>query len=151
DDATLTAVGAGKWKGPIGLGFRVPMLVLSPFTVGGFVCSDVFDHTSTLRFIERRFGVTVPNLSHWRRSITGDMTSAINFAGGSRPTPPAATRALPAVSETIASLTRVAVECPADALLDAAQDPQPYPVPPNHGAPAQERGRAKRPSGIVRC
>jgi phospholipase C len=47
-------------RGPIGLGFRVPMLVVSPFSRGGLVCSDVFDHTSTLRFLETRFGVKVP-------------------------------------------------------------------------------------------
>ena len=50
-------------RGPIGLGFRVPMLVVSPFSRGGLVCSDVFDHTSTLRFIETRFRVKVPNLT----------------------------------------------------------------------------------------
>ncbi|HZU61490.1 MAG TPA: alkaline phosphatase family protein, partial [Solirubrobacteraceae bacterium] len=59
-------------RGPIGLGFRVPMLVVSPFSRGGFVCSDVFDHTSTLRLLEARFGAEVPNLSKWRRSVTGD-------------------------------------------------------------------------------
>ena len=67
-------------RGPIGLGFRVPMLVVSPFSRGGLVCSDVFDHTSTLRFLEARFGVEVPNLSPWRRRVTGDLTSAFNFA-----------------------------------------------------------------------
>jgi len=66
--------------GPIGLGFRVPMLVVSPFSRGGFVCSEIFDHTSMLRFLETRFGAEVPNLSSWRRSVTGDMTSAFNFA-----------------------------------------------------------------------
>ncbi len=66
--------------GPIGLGFRVPMLVVSPFSRGGLVSSDVFDHTSTLRFVETRFGVRVPNLSAWRRKATGDLTSTFNFA-----------------------------------------------------------------------
>jgi phospholipase C len=67
-------------RGPIGLGFRVPMLVVSPFSRGGLVCSNTFDHTSTLRFLETRFGVRVPNLSKWRRKATGDLTSAFNFA-----------------------------------------------------------------------
>ena len=67
-------------RGPIGLGFRVPMLVVSPFSRGGLVCSDTFDHTSTLRFLETRFGAQVPNLSKWRRGVTGDLTSAFNFA-----------------------------------------------------------------------
>ena len=53
---------------PIGLGFRVPTIVVSPWTVGGYVCSDVLDHTSLIRFIEARFGVTEPNISAWRRA-----------------------------------------------------------------------------------
>jgi phospholipase C len=69
----------GGITGPIGLGFRVPLLVLSPFSRGGFLCSDVFDHTSILQFLEKRFGVEVPNLSEWRRETTGDLTSAFNF------------------------------------------------------------------------
>ncbi len=81
-------------RGPIGLGFRVPMLVISPFSRGGLVCSEVLDHTSTLRFLETRFGVEVPNLSSWRRSVTGDMTSAFNLAAKpnfARPALPRAT------------------------------------------------------------
>ena len=68
---------AGGIAGPIGLGVRVPMLVISPFSRGGFVCSDTFDHTSMLRFLETLFGVTVPNLSAWRRSVTGDLTATL--------------------------------------------------------------------------
>jgi phospholipase C len=75
-DVTGDSGGVG---GPIGLGFRVPMLVLSPLSKGGFLCSDTFDHTSILRFLERRFGAEVPNLSAWRRGVTGDLTSAFNF------------------------------------------------------------------------
>jgi phospholipase C len=70
---------AGGIRGPIGLGFRVPLLVVSPFSRGGFVCKDVFDHTSLLRFLETRFGAEVPNLTGWRRSATGDLTSALNL------------------------------------------------------------------------
>ena len=65
---------------PYGLGPRVPMLVISPWTKGGFVCSQVFDHTSVLQFIEKRFGVIETNISPWRRAICGDLTSAFNFA-----------------------------------------------------------------------
>ncbi|ETZ96931.1 phosphoesterase family protein [Mycobacterium kansasii 662] len=72
--------GSGGIRGPIGLGFRVPCLVISPFSRGGLMAHDVFDHTSQLRLIEKRFGVPVPNLTAWRRSVTGDMTSAFNFA-----------------------------------------------------------------------
>jgi phospholipase C len=73
------APGANDITGPIGLGFRVPMLVISPFSQGGWVCSQTFDHTSILRFLETRFNVEVPNLSAWRRSITGDLTSALDW------------------------------------------------------------------------
>ncbi|HEY5208366.1 MAG TPA: alkaline phosphatase family protein [Stellaceae bacterium] len=72
---------AGEYAGglPVGLGFRVPCLVISPWSRGGFVCGDTFDHTSTLRLLETRFGVEVPNLSPWRRAVTGDLTAAFNF------------------------------------------------------------------------
>jgi phospholipase C len=65
---------------PFGLGPRVPMLVVSPWTAGGFVNSEVFDHTSVLRFIETRFGVPAPNISPWRRAVTGDLTSVFDFS-----------------------------------------------------------------------
>jgi phospholipase C len=64
---------------PIGLGFRVPCLVISPFSRGGYVCSHTFDHTSTLRLIETRFGVEIANLSKWRRETCGDLTAAFGF------------------------------------------------------------------------
>ncbi|MEX2980663.1 phosphocholine-specific phospholipase C [Streptomyces sp. C36] len=65
--------------GPYGLGQRVPMIVVSPWSTGGFVCSEVFDHTSVIRFMERRFGVREPNISPWRRAVCGDLTSAFDF------------------------------------------------------------------------
>jgi phospholipase C len=73
---------AGEISGgePVGLGARVPLLVVSPWTRGGWVCSEVFDHTSILRFLERRFGVAEPNISPWRRSVCGDLTSMFDFA-----------------------------------------------------------------------
>ncbi|MFF0062348.1 phosphocholine-specific phospholipase C [Streptomyces sp. NPDC005279] len=65
--------------GPYGLGQRVPMLVVSPWSTGGYVCSEVFDHTSIIRFMERRFGVGEPNISPWRRAVCGDLASAFDF------------------------------------------------------------------------
>ncbi len=64
---------------PLGLGMRVPMIVISPWTTGGWVCSQTFDHTSILQFLEARFGVAEPNISAWRRSVCGDLTSAFDF------------------------------------------------------------------------
>ena len=83
DPSLLPATAAGI-SGPIGLGFRVPMLVISPFSRGGHINSDTFDHTSLLRFIETRFGVEVPNLSDWRRSAVSDLTSTLDVSGPSR-------------------------------------------------------------------
>ncbi|MGI4744658.1 MAG: phosphocholine-specific phospholipase C [Janthinobacterium lividum] len=65
---------------PYGLGPRVGMIAISPWSKGGFVCSEVFDHTSVIRFIEQRFGVHEPNLTPWRRAICGDLTSAFDFS-----------------------------------------------------------------------
>ena len=64
---------------PIGLGIRVPAMVISPWSRGGYVCSEVFDHVSTIKFMEKRFGVMEPNISDWRRAISGDLTSAFDF------------------------------------------------------------------------
>ncbi|MFC9932160.1 phosphocholine-specific phospholipase C [Streptomyces sp. NPDC127190] len=71
---------ASHVAGPYGLGQRVPMLVVSPWSKGGYVCSETLDHTSVIRFIERRFGVHEPNISPWRRAICGDLTSAFDFS-----------------------------------------------------------------------
>ena len=69
---------------PYGLGPRVPMYVVSPWSRGGWVNSQVFDHTSVIRFLETRFGFREPNISPWRRSICGDLTSAFDFTAPDR-------------------------------------------------------------------
>ena len=71
-------------SGPYGMGVRVPMMVISPWSKGGWVNSEVFDHTSIIRFIEQRFGsrhpgLHEPNITPWRRAVSGDLTSAFNF------------------------------------------------------------------------
>lgn len=72
---------------PIGLGPRVPMTIVSPWTIGGYVSSEVFDHTSVLRFLERWTGLEEPNISPWRREVCGDLTGVFNFqAPGNPPT-----------------------------------------------------------------
>ena len=65
---------------PVGLGPRVPMLIVSPWTKGGWVCSQTFDHTSVLQFLEARFDIAEPNISKWRRAVCGDLTSAFDFS-----------------------------------------------------------------------
>jgi len=64
---------------PIGLGFRVPLLVVSPWSRGNIVVSETLDHTSVLQFLEIKFNITCPNISPWRRSITGDLTNFFDF------------------------------------------------------------------------
>jgi phospholipase C len=55
------------------------VFVISPWSRGGWVNSQVFDHTSVIRFLEQRFGVSESNISPWRRAVAGDLTSAFNF------------------------------------------------------------------------
>jgi phospholipase C len=135
-------------RGPIGLGFRVPMLVASPFSRGGFVASEVFDLTSTLLFLERRFGAEVPNLSAWRRSVVGDLTSAFNFVAADPSVP-----ALPPSS--LADPRVLASDCPTNAPVSFIAEDFPlvksYPVVCNVSTPPQEPGSPRRPSGVASC
>jgi phospholipase C len=114
-------------SGPYGLGNRVPMIVVSPWSKGGWVCSELFDHTSLIRFLERRFasrhrGLIETNITAWRRAVCGDLTSAFDFAN---PNP-----------------TRVAL--PDTAAYEPAghsRQPDYSPVPPiDQELPSQERG-----------
>ena len=102
--ASTVAVDGEIYQGqPVGLGPRVPMIVVSPFSTGGWVNSQVFDHTSVLRFLEARFGVKEPNISPWRRAIAGDLTSAFDFSrrDANRPSLP----------DTSGQAERVAASC----------------------------------------
>ena len=121
---------SGGIQGPIGFGFRVPLLVLSPFSRGGFLCSDQFDHTSLLRFLETRFGVEVPNLSPWRRENAGDLTSAFDFAE----------------PNTSKGRTGKVKLTPAEQLKGGCEKNEPLPVPPN-SFPEQETRTWRTPSG----
>ena len=130
-----TAAGTPPISGPIGLGFRVPMMVISPWSRGGFVATDVFDHTSVLRFLETLFGAEVPNLSAWRRAAVGDLTSAFNFK--------AADRSIPNLPSTVAAIPQIIQECAAN-----LAGTTPYVVPTPQVAPTQETGTAPKPSGV---
>jgi len=130
-----TIVGNPPVLGPIGLGFRVPMLILSPFSRGGFVSSDLFDHTSVLRFLETRFGAEVPNLSAWRRAAVGDLTSAFNFKKPDT--------SIPTLPSTLPPISSILQECTAN-----LAGTTPYTVPSPQVAPTQESGTPTRPSGV---
>jgi phospholipase C len=88
--STVSMAGEDYHGIPFGFGPRVPMLVISPWSVGGFVNSELFDHTSVLRFLETRFGVAAPNISAWRRAVAGDLTSTFDFSQESLPLLPEA-------------------------------------------------------------
>ena len=120
---------------PYGPGPRVPMFVVSPFSRGGFVNSQVFDHTSVIRFLEQRFGVMEPNISPWRRAVMGDLMSAFDFANPN------------SGSDFLATLP---VPDPVTALVQSlSQSAQPYVEPPAEEAqilPLQATGiRPARP------
>src|ERR1700757_4778398 len=129
-----TVIGSPPITGPIGLGFRVPMLIISPFTRGGFVSSDLFDHTSVLRFLETRFGAEVPNLSAWRRATVGDLTSAFNFKSPDQ--------SIPNLPSTLQGDQQAISQCVADLAGFV-----PYAVPATQTLPNQESGTPSRPSG----
>jgi phospholipase C len=108
--------------GPYGLGMRVPMIVVSPWSKGGWVNSEVFDHTSLIQFIEQRFGVREPNITKWRRAVAGDLTSAFDFR-----TP----------DDAVVSLPSTAAYVPPDTTRHDDYVPAP---PTDQVLPAQEPG-----------
>jgi phospholipase C len=127
---TLPSAAAGI-TGPVGLGFRTPCLVISPFSRGGYRYSGVLDHTSTLRFIETRFGVSVPNLSAWRRSATGDLTGALALSK-------APDTSVPPLPATSLGATSVAEQAVLNALAGSLDVGIPYPIPSSNSMPSQE-------------
>ncbi|HEV1998403.1 MAG TPA: alkaline phosphatase family protein [Candidatus Dormibacteraeota bacterium] len=160
-----TVKGVDKSGDPIGLGFRVPMLVISPFSRnptpsgGPLVCPDRFDHTSMLRFVETLTGVRVPDrdpvarvpgLSPWRRNMVGDLSTAFNFAA---PADPSVPTSLVAMVPNRAD-PRVLQQCVATGTAGTlgfqpiVQDPR---VPAQNSTAVQEPLPAppKRPSGPI--
>ncbi|MET7645022.1 phosphocholine-specific phospholipase C [Streptomyces sp. NPDC005426] len=112
----------------IGLGFRVPMIAISPWSRGGYVNSQTSDHTSVLRFLEKWTAAigrpaTCPNISAWRRAVCGDLTSMFDFTS-----PVYGLPALPATTTTV----------------DMSQCTSlPNPAPVDNKLPTQEAGTRK--------
>ncbi len=127
DTANEYFAGNGTYPaGPYGLGPRVPMIVVSPWSRGGWVCSETFDHTSIIRFIEKRFGrhgnLGETNITPWRRAVCGDLTRAFDFSN-----PNAAFPALPGTTSYVPP--------------DHQRHPDYVPVPPlAQSKPKQEPG-----------
>lgn len=113
----------GRVFGP---GVRVPMYVISPWSRGGWVNSEAFDHTSVIRFLDARFGVKERNISPFRRAVLGDLTSAFNFENPN--------------DERLPRLAGRRTKVEADAIR-AAQQALPQVTPPaGRGFPVQARG-----------
>ena len=113
---------------PIGGGFRVPCIIVSPWTAGGWVCSQAFDHTSVLQFLELFTGVREPNISDWRRRTFGDLTAAFRFGDA-----PAKPPVLPGTGDMLRHVREIAGTLP------------PPPIPQAEQAlPLQKKGVRKR-------
>jgi phospholipase C len=113
---------------PIGAGFRVPCILVSPWTAGGWVSSERMDHTSVLQFLEAFTGVHEPNISDWRRATFGNMTRALRFQSS-----PSVAPVMPDTSGLVT-------------LAKFAADNLPKPTLPGRDqqAPVQEKGRRNR-------
>ncbi|AOB30844.1 phospholipase [Bordetella sp. H567] len=111
---------------PYGPGPRVPMWVVSPWSRGGWVNSQVFDHTSTLMFLEKRFGVKEPQISQYRRTVCGDLTSAFNFENPN--------------NEPLPTLNGTSTKTQVDALTAAQQNAPKITPPTTPSMPAQATG-----------
>jgi phospholipase C len=110
---------------PVGLGFRVPLLVLSPWTRGGWVCSETFDHTSVIQFLEQWTAAlgtpaACQYISGWRRQVCGDLVSVFDFS--------APVYGLPALPQ------------PGPIISGSTCNPLPNPSPTTNAQPSQEPG-----------
>ncbi len=124
------------------------MLVVSPFSAGGYVSSETFDHTSQLRFLETLFSVTAPNISTWRRSQTGDLTSSLASLGA----PITKVPRLPLASDStttppvgpLVTASPQDGECTGPDIIEGGSKPTaPFAVPRRQKIPIQGRSRLK--------
>ncbi|HXP65723.1 MAG TPA: phospholipase C, phosphocholine-specific [Steroidobacteraceae bacterium] len=125
--------------GPYGLGARVPCFVVSPWSRGGWACSQVFDHTSVIQFIEKRFGVKETHITPWRRAISGDLTSALNFRVADRIPP-----RLPNTDNFVSFVSDGVLAPVTQAVIASGAQPAPnipVAVPAVQSMPAQEAGQ----------
>jgi phospholipase C len=122
---------------PIGLGFRVPCVVVSPWTVGGYVSHSTFDHTSVIQLIESVTGVMNPNISAWRRSTAGDLSSVLGNTAYSAPR-------LPNTQGELVAAEKQVTEFPLPAIPGASQT---FPVQPSGTKPVAPDVTSKR-SGV---
>src|SRR5262249_40235593 len=136
--------------GPVGLGFRVPLLVISPFSAGGWVSHGVFDHISTAKLIESVFlnpgalvGVDGLHISDWRYKLVGDLSSAL-------PTLPAPVPAVPILPGTSMGAPAVVEENVLLGFAGTSDYGPAYPVPASNGpVPGQDDPGPSRVAGAT--
>jgi phospholipase C len=82
-----------------GLGPRVPLLIISPYTKPGLIASSLYEHSSLLKFAETVFGL--PTI-HERDADprVGDMTDAFDFTQAPLPPLTLSTRTCSPASQT---------------------------------------------------
>ena len=138
---TAPAGTAGEWIDygtygnlPIGAGFRVPCIIVSPWTQGGWIASETFDHTSVLQFLELLTGVQIPNITAWRRQTFGNLSSAFGF-----PEFPSAVGQLPGTKAQLAA-----------AVYEVNNLPEPVFPTTSQTVPVQQTGPRPRPRTTTR-
>ncbi len=144
----VTAPSAPRYTSgqPIGLGVRVPMLVVSPFSAGGWVCSDTFDHTSQLQFLAERFGVdgsVDSNVSTWRQGTVGNLTSALPTLGTPITKKPKKFGRAEKISDN-AFAPPIQGECNPAQLIEENPTTSAYPIPNPQSQPTQGTNTLKR-------
>ncbi|HVT34382.1 MAG TPA: phospholipase C, phosphocholine-specific [Nevskiaceae bacterium] len=132
-----------------GPGMRVPMYVISPWSRGGWVNSQTFDHTSIIRFLENRFGVFEPNISPWRRAMCGDLMSCFNFADPNDEQFPELPQMTKAEADQIRSDQEALPQIPAPAGADASMPQQPAGLRYSRPLPYELHASAQVSAGTV--
>jgi outer membrane protein OmpA-like peptidoglycan-associated protein len=124
--------------GPVGLGFRVPALIISPFSRGGYVCSEIFDHISQIRLLEDRFGIKCPNILTWRRATIASLSATLRMSSADT-----SLVTLPITTNYPSTLYTVQ-GCSAQDVAEINTSQPPYPLGSSQSMPTQERGTLRR-------
>ncbi|MFD0939797.1 phosphocholine-specific phospholipase C [Pedobacter boryungensis] len=138
-----------KKDSPIGLGYRVPMMIASPWSKGGYVNSQVFDHTSSLLFLENFLSnktgkkIKSDTISPWRRAICGDLTSVFRPYTGETINTPARLKREKVIGDIQNAKSKPAQVTPtalAKEEIDKINSLPPFHKDASEFAPVQEKG-----------
>ena len=137
---------------PVGFGARVPMIVVSPWSVGGWVNSEVFDHTALIQFLERVTGVECDQITQWRRRASGDLTSTLDLNGTGAPAALSEPGEIPEFTSTSMAEPPMVSRCPSPASSTTSRSSAPIvscvtsPGPAEGLAPVSTFARRSPPS-----